>query len=669
MQRRIGLRRTAAGAVVLATITTLIAGFFTVTSAPPAANAVVDASSFDPGFIISDEKFHDSNAMSSSQIQSFLNSKVASCEPGYTCLKDYRQSTWSRTADSQCTAYVGRTDESAADIIARVAIACGVNPQVLLVLLQKEQTLITSTAPSDYKYRAATGYACPDTAPCDAEYAGFYNQVYKAAWQYRRYEVNKAYFNWFPVGTTSNIQYNPNAGCGTQRVYVQNQATANLYYYTPYVPNAAALSNLYGTGDDCSAYGNRNFWRIFSDWFGAPSSGRNSHGAFDTAAGVLGGIEVSGWSIDPFTDITASSYVWVNVDGTGGPLAANKYLDWFPALYPGAGNNHGFRDIVAAAPGTHEVCVYGTNSVALGCKTVTVPSGVRAAGVVETVEGVVGSINVKGWSLDTESSAPIYVWINVDGSGGPVYANKTSAAALAAYPKLGSQHGFATTISAPVGPHEVCIYGVGSTLLGCRTVTVSDSAIGSFESAEGVWGGIQVSGWSLDRSTSESTWVWVNVDGSGGPVYANNALDWIDGAYGKGANHGFSSLVAATSGRHEVCAYGTHSIPLGCKTVDVPSSGAGSFDTLTAATKSITVSGWAVDRLRSDPVYIWVNIDGVGGPAYADKPLNWIDAYFPGVGPNHGFEAKFNAAPGTHEVCVYGYESASLGCKSITVPG
>jgi len=46
-----------------------------------------------------------------------------------------------------------------------------------------------------------------------------------------------------------------------------------LYYYTPYVPNKAALDNLYGTGDACSAYGNRNFWRFYHDWFGSPIGG------------------------------------------------------------------------------------------------------------------------------------------------------------------------------------------------------------------------------------------------------------------------------------------------------------------------------------------------------------------------------------------------------------
>ncbi|MBC7404826.1 MAG: hypothetical protein H7252_03970 [Cytophaga sp.] len=54
---------------------------------------------------------------------------------------------------------------------------------------------------------------------------------------------------------------------------MENQATAGLYNYTPYQPNTAALANLYGTGDSCSAYGNRNFWRMFYDWFGSTTGG------------------------------------------------------------------------------------------------------------------------------------------------------------------------------------------------------------------------------------------------------------------------------------------------------------------------------------------------------------------------------------------------------------
>src|SRR5690606_7604841 len=67
----------------------------------------------------------------------------------------------------------------------------------------------------------------------------------------------------------NTILWHPNTSCGSSTVYISNQATAGLYIYTPYRPNQAALNNLYGTGDSCSSYGNRNFWRMFNDWFGS----------------------------------------------------------------------------------------------------------------------------------------------------------------------------------------------------------------------------------------------------------------------------------------------------------------------------------------------------------------------------------------------------------------
>ena len=39
------------------------------------------------------------------------------------------------------------------------------------------------------------------------------------------------------------------------------------------MPNKASLANLRGTGDNCSSYGNRNFWRFYWDWFGSPIGG------------------------------------------------------------------------------------------------------------------------------------------------------------------------------------------------------------------------------------------------------------------------------------------------------------------------------------------------------------------------------------------------------------
>ena len=73
-------------------------------------------------------------------------------------------------------------------------------------------------------------------------------------------------------------------------------------------------------------------------------------------------------SID-LTRPSSSSYIWINVDGAGGPAVAGAPLGWFDALYPGAGPDHGFDVVVPASPGVHQVCVYGTAHL-LGCRRI-----------------------------------------------------------------------------------------------------------------------------------------------------------------------------------------------------------------------------------------------------------------------------------------------------------
>jgi hypothetical protein len=222
---------------------------------------------FDPRLIISDYNFFNAHAMSERDIQSFLES--LSCRPKDTspCLWEYHQDTVSQPAQGagHCAAYPGEAHERASRIIAKVAEACGISPRVLLVLLQKEQSLITRPGASGYV--RATGYGCPDTAACDTKYFGFFNQVYNAAWQFRQYTQEPV--RDYHVGTV-DVGYNPDAACGSTRVRILNQATANLYNYTPYQPNAAALANVARDGDGCSAYGNLNFWILYNRWFGPP---------------------------------------------------------------------------------------------------------------------------------------------------------------------------------------------------------------------------------------------------------------------------------------------------------------------------------------------------------------------------------------------------------------
>ena len=244
----------------------------------PAASAA-DASRFDPGLIISDSVFYDFGTMKVSDIQRFLESKVPTCKAKAgdpTCLKNYVDDIVEKQGeDGKCLPMAAKPAQTAAQIIYEVARACSINPKVLLVTLQKEQGLIQSVNPTPYMYKAAMGFGCPDSDPaiCGKVHSGLFNQLYKAAGQLQWYGDPRGSFTYMKVGRTSNVRYHPNASCGTKPVLIKSVATTALYYYTPYTPNNAALKNLYGTGDSCSAYGNRNFWRFYTDWFGSTIGG------------------------------------------------------------------------------------------------------------------------------------------------------------------------------------------------------------------------------------------------------------------------------------------------------------------------------------------------------------------------------------------------------------
>lgn len=251
-------------------------------------HATASGSSFQPGRIIDDAIFTNSNSMNVSQIQTFLNSKVSSCDtqgtlnytfggvtqtgaawaqqwfgpssknpnpawasPPFTCLKDYSEN-----------------GLSAAQIIYNVAQQYQINPQVLIVLLQKEQGLVTDTWPTGNEYQSATGYGCPDTAACSSTYYGFTNQMTWSGTMFRAILNNSP--NWYTPYVLGNnsIQFNPSSSCGSTTVNITNRSTQALYNYTPYQPNAAAMAAGYGYGDSCSAYGNLHFYLYFNDWFG-----------------------------------------------------------------------------------------------------------------------------------------------------------------------------------------------------------------------------------------------------------------------------------------------------------------------------------------------------------------------------------------------------------------
>lgn len=224
----------------------------TLIASPATPAAAADAAAFDPGHIVSDDNFYDGSAMDAAQVQAFLASQNR-CGSAPNCLAVYRQDTPTMGATRYCAALPGIRGESAASIIARVGKACNLSQKTILVMLQKEQSLVTATSPTQWGYDHAMGHACPDTAPCDPAYAGFFYQVYYGARQFQVYRSDKSYFNWYKANAWNSIRYSPIADCGSAPVFIRNEATVGLYFYTPYQPNKAALSNLYGLGDRCSS--------------------------------------------------------------------------------------------------------------------------------------------------------------------------------------------------------------------------------------------------------------------------------------------------------------------------------------------------------------------------------------------------------------------------------
>lgn len=277
------------------------------------------ASGFNPGRIIDDEIFYDSRAMgSAAEVQRFIEQHTPACDtwgtgpsgygnltraqyatqikrwhgPPYACLQNYHENP--NNGDNSFNhgggAFPGGI--SAGQIIWDAAQRYRINPQVLLVMLRKESSgpLFADSWPLKSQYKYAMGYACPDSGPgytanCDSSKAGFYKQMDTAAWQLRKYHDEIQKYNYQP-GRVNRILYNPNPACGYKDVYIENYATASLYIYTPYVPNDAALAAYPGTAH-CGAYGNRNFFYMFKEWFGSTHVNSNLLRSYDNATVYL----------------------------------------------------------------------------------------------------------------------------------------------------------------------------------------------------------------------------------------------------------------------------------------------------------------------------------------------------------------------------------------------
>ena len=196
---------------------------------------------FNPNNLISDGTFIDINSLDTNGISEFLR-----VQNSY--LKDFSENGRSAAQIIRDASH-GYGDASGSINGITINAATGtVNPQVILVTLQKEQSLISRTTRDDNALRKAMGYGCPDSGSCNAAYAGFTKQVENAAWQFRyNYERASGHgFGDYQVGQSFSFSdWN-----GTHAGRFGNRATASLYRYTPHVYN-----------------GNYNFYNLFNGYF------------------------------------------------------------------------------------------------------------------------------------------------------------------------------------------------------------------------------------------------------------------------------------------------------------------------------------------------------------------------------------------------------------------
>ncbi|MDO8964552.1 MAG: hypothetical protein Q7W30_08700 [Coriobacteriia bacterium] len=173
---------------------------------------------FDPNTVITDAAFLDADSMSPAAIQAFLDR-----QPG--TLKSY---------SAPDHAGVRKTT---AQMISDAAYAWGVSPKCIIVTLQKEQSLITRTNPTQNAYDWATGCGKADSHTY-TQYKGFGNQIW---WGAQKLKHNRE--SWHAGGSL------PIDG---KAVYPTNASTHSLYRYTPHFPGVTS------------------FWRIYWRFFGSP---------------------------------------------------------------------------------------------------------------------------------------------------------------------------------------------------------------------------------------------------------------------------------------------------------------------------------------------------------------------------------------------------------------
>jgi GH25 family lysozyme M1 (1,4-beta-N-acetylmuramidase) len=396
-------------------------------------------------------------------------------------------------------------------------------------------------------------------------------------------------------------------------------------------------------------------------------------------------------------------YFWRDSLGDPGDIGA-RYRLWLPS-YPLDPNSTTFRPSVPAGWETWTFWQYRSDGTVPGisggvdvnrfcCDPGSLSAlgggAVGAGNPFGNLEGITrapGRVEVQGWAIDPDTTAPIDVDLHVDGRW--VARARADAPRLdvgTAYPGFGVGHGLAASIPVSEGARQLCAYAVnrssGSTnpLLGCRSLVANP--VGNLESVTvAADGSVRARGWALDADAPDPIPVHLYVDGQWGtgtttPV----ARPDVQAAYpGAGPNQGFTAALPPLSpGRHTVCGWGlnigsgTANADLGCRAVDVPViDPVGALDRADNVPGGFRLRGWALDFDSSGPIDVHFYVDGAwGGAVTAGAPSPEITTFFRLDG-GRSYDVTLPVSAGRHTVCAYGINvgrgstNPLLGCRTL----
>lgn len=395
----------------------------------------------------------------------------------------------------------------------------------------------------------------------------------------------------------------------------------------------------------------------------------NPFGKLEAAGQRPTGVTVSGYAIDPNT--TTPVTVWTSVDGVvAAKSVASLARPDLAAKYPASGSAHGYSVLLQLGTGSHRVCVTAINlgpgsNVQLGCLIVPVQN--NPVGNVDSVTQVPAGVQVNGWVIDPNSTAPVTLNLSVDGKHvGAVSAAAARPSLLSHYPYAGANHGFTTVLNIAAGTHAVCVDavnlgpGAGSRLR-CSNVTVRNNPIGSVDSIRQVPGGVRLDGWAIDLNSASAVSVVLYVDGRYNTrINATTTRADLAAQYpAVGGGHGYSLIVATGPGRHTVCAYainlglGTNSL-LRCFTATLRDLPLGNVEAARQQPGGVSISGWAMDAFTASASTVRMYVDGrytLAVLASAARPD--LLAGYPNMGAGHGFSVLVPVPAGKHTVCGY----------------